>query len=1741
MPYLAFNLNDGNEFVFDVLEDRLSIGRDAKNDIVIDNSYISGIHAEIIKQADGHYELIDLKSSNGTYVNGQRIQRSKIKGGDKIRFGQLDSRFRERAPKGTAPAVDVKLGSRGNGLDQKSDGRSGNTESIPARDASPDETGLLLPARPLLVRSEIGKGTHAPASVSLPMQGTEVSDPTLKKQVDELRDELIKLRIERDLLQAENDKESCRRDEFLVLEKNLEARQAEAKVAEHHLAKLKADLTHAQTEIEKLTTKRRESANLDSQLESNRNELSKVQADIKMATSGLQALHRDAEKTQKERQETAAQVAELQSQLQTSETRAKELAAESQNLTEISKKFDLLQADVADSEATLQTLQALIHSKNDELSQIESSLTGAQKAVQTAQSEAQNGVAELTTQKQQLEQQVSALHAQINDGEKNLSSIQTQHATIELALTAIQAKQECAISTFESLNSQTETIHQSHQAAIAETRSLEQALAELRTDIAAAKDEQIKLNTNAISDTKALDQQLQSKQSELNQLESQIKVLTTQEAEISVRVANISVAEAQLSKTAEELQNLEAQKTELLLAVADLEKTHAKTNDAVLALNAKIQCHEEEIPKLENQITELQKNAEQLASLQTSVAETQSELVALNSQKSELEASLAQQQNQFNQLVEQSHLTSQELEAKSKHLDETIHSKNRTLESLEAELVQRQTKSADLTHKLDELAGTDAKIDNAYETLKVVESHKNQLTAAIQEMSDQRDALTRDLLAATEQGRAQHTLTQTLISRHEVLAKEVLSAEEQKSILSAELGKVRESLRSTEMALEIKQKELSEAEAKTEQAAEQTEEARRHHDRLQAEIEQLLEKITRSQTELAAISSEAENQRIAAERAAASHEQHNTQLSDLQLKIGGLENLLTTLAATHLASQNELTSLQSQHRESTEQLTICQQDIAASEARLSELRSLTTNYDARVIELTKTEHKLGETRAALITATQDFEKAKAETQRFNDERMDHEKRLPSLRQETSKLQLDLAENLKSIATTEVRITGLTQQAKDLETKLGELKNAEVDLEKAKLEINKLGIEKETLNGFVASLLAEREEHEAVLPGLKAEVEVLKTEVRSLAQDKQSTAAALEKSHADRRAASEQAEALRLEVINLEKLLNDKRCNLEAETKTKLAEANNAEAKLREVTAKVTAAEKRALELAAVEEQLATTIQACKDSEKLRQSEEKAAAELKFQQEKSRKDLAAVELTIKETNLQIAELTKKLKFEEERHTEILSRTEKANQSLQAIESKRQEAEAAALQAREEEKNLRKSIPALNTEMAGIQAMLATLARERDEASQYVIRLNVTTDTSNKKLAELQQQISQLEEAHRFREERLIKAQSEVDAENTRLKAAQDQFRTAESALQEIEREVKEARSKADAARTQVNNLEGELTERLDRVQTLKQEEDRLGKELASRRDALEKADATLAEANDLILTEQKKVVEFTHVGNQVLTLGAALASLTTRQAETNHALREAAERELSLQVKINSLQENVNRDSARADAAKKERLEMENELVEVMDKSQKQSASLLALEAEQRKRLAEIETALNEHIAQTERVKRELAALQDRRAEFAQAEAQLRHWQELEARLRGQLLELEEKHEIMRRGLSTDEGTVIMFANDLMKRIDLIDALSARYSGQHGGDIAAQLGTLRASFEDILLQHGVHEFDIAVGTEVDTQLRKRIAVVDSLPGKEKPRVIETCRTGFIYSREEGQEVILRKVEVRTSSQ
>ena len=51
----------------------ITIGRELGNDIVIGDSYVGRHHLELIRDDAGHYFVRDLNSTNGTFVNGQRI------------------------------------------------------------------------------------------------------------------------------------------------------------------------------------------------------------------------------------------------------------------------------------------------------------------------------------------------------------------------------------------------------------------------------------------------------------------------------------------------------------------------------------------------------------------------------------------------------------------------------------------------------------------------------------------------------------------------------------------------------------------------------------------------------------------------------------------------------------------------------------------------------------------------------------------------------------------------------------------------------------------------------------------------------------------------------------------------------------------------------------------------------------------------------------------------------------------------------------------------------------------------------------------------------------------------------------------------------------------------------------------------------------------------------------------------------------------------------------------------------------------------------------------------------------------------------------------------------------------------------------------------------------------------------------------------------------------------------------
>jgi hypothetical protein len=71
-----------------------TVGRQAGNDIVLEDPGVSRKHASFSRGADGAWVVTDNHSSNGTYVNGEKIESpTTLRPGDAIRISQAVLRF----------------------------------------------------------------------------------------------------------------------------------------------------------------------------------------------------------------------------------------------------------------------------------------------------------------------------------------------------------------------------------------------------------------------------------------------------------------------------------------------------------------------------------------------------------------------------------------------------------------------------------------------------------------------------------------------------------------------------------------------------------------------------------------------------------------------------------------------------------------------------------------------------------------------------------------------------------------------------------------------------------------------------------------------------------------------------------------------------------------------------------------------------------------------------------------------------------------------------------------------------------------------------------------------------------------------------------------------------------------------------------------------------------------------------------------------------------------------------------------------------------------------------------------------------------------------------------------------------------------------------------------------------------------------------------------------------------------
>jgi hypothetical protein len=93
MPQLIASVEGIEIRKVDLSKSSSTLGRRNDNDIVFDNLAVSGRHCVFEREGDEAFYVQDLSSTNGTFVNNQRVRRHRLKEGDVVAVADIELAF----------------------------------------------------------------------------------------------------------------------------------------------------------------------------------------------------------------------------------------------------------------------------------------------------------------------------------------------------------------------------------------------------------------------------------------------------------------------------------------------------------------------------------------------------------------------------------------------------------------------------------------------------------------------------------------------------------------------------------------------------------------------------------------------------------------------------------------------------------------------------------------------------------------------------------------------------------------------------------------------------------------------------------------------------------------------------------------------------------------------------------------------------------------------------------------------------------------------------------------------------------------------------------------------------------------------------------------------------------------------------------------------------------------------------------------------------------------------------------------------------------------------------------------------------------------------------------------------------------------------------------------------------------------------------------------------------------------
>lgn len=91
----TLHINEGPDAgrLFSLVTDQITIGRNADNTIVLNDTAVSGLHTKIVRDEQGRFTVHDQASTNGTFLNGKEQRIAALEHGDELRIGSTTMTF----------------------------------------------------------------------------------------------------------------------------------------------------------------------------------------------------------------------------------------------------------------------------------------------------------------------------------------------------------------------------------------------------------------------------------------------------------------------------------------------------------------------------------------------------------------------------------------------------------------------------------------------------------------------------------------------------------------------------------------------------------------------------------------------------------------------------------------------------------------------------------------------------------------------------------------------------------------------------------------------------------------------------------------------------------------------------------------------------------------------------------------------------------------------------------------------------------------------------------------------------------------------------------------------------------------------------------------------------------------------------------------------------------------------------------------------------------------------------------------------------------------------------------------------------------------------------------------------------------------------------------------------------------------------------------------------------------------